>query len=86
MVNPDRTVHATLTTDAGVHLEIVRYSRSGKWWLEGGQPKRIAMSVHDAVVLCTVDPEAVWHEGRAGGQTFDARVRKTRARRRSVTG
>lgn len=85
-MDTNRTVHATLTTDADVQLEIVRYSRSGKWWLEGGQPKRTAMSVNDAVVLCEDKPEVVWHEGRPGGQTFDARVRKMRARRRSVKG
>lgn len=69
-------VHAVL--DGGAH--IVRYDRSGKWYLErGGVISRRRLSLSEAVALA-LEPGATVHLGCAGGRSFDAAVRKAQAR------
>jgi hypothetical protein len=71
----DRTVHASYDG-----MEIVRYDRAGKWYLEPTNPmlKRQAVTISQAV------SQALWAEahvmgriflGRSGGKVFDAKVR-----------
>jgi hypothetical protein len=71
----DRIVHADYDG-----MEIVRYDRAGKWYLEPTNPalKRQAVTIGQAV------HSALWGEanamgriflGRAGGKKFDAMVR-----------
>lgn len=70
-----RTVHAE-----GEHIEVVRYDRAGKWWLEAKRPMIPARPVPLRVaVQVAVD---LWEDGgtihlrRPGGTVFDARVRR----------
>lgn len=70
----DRIVHARYSG-----MEIVRYGRAGKWYLEPDHPtlKRQAVSMTDAA------KQAVWalanggevFFGRPGGMAFDRKVR-----------
>ena len=67
----DRRVHAS--SDRGV--EVVRYERAGKWYLEmPGVPRR-RIKLDEAVQQATL-PWVTWREGVPGGSTFDARVKK----------
>ena len=79
MTTFDRTVHAT-TGDGGV---LVRYDRSGKWYLEypgdtGQRRPRRCVLVRTAVELATAPGSKVFL-GQAGGQAFDAAYRRAAA-------
>lgn len=70
----DRTVHG-YTFDGG---EIVRYDRSGKWWIEHTDPRRL-IPARQVTVRVAVR-EALWNGNRAilglpGGRAFDAKVK-----------
>lgn len=80
----DRTVHAAYDG-----IEVVRYDRAGKWYLEPTDPtlKRQQVSIADAVAA------ARWgkryangqiHLGRCGGSRFDSLVQQEQ--RINVTG
>jgi hypothetical protein len=73
----DRTVHG-LTID---RKEIVRYDRSGKWYVEGGGI-RWRLTVDGAAWLAAF---GTFKPGLPGGQLFDARVRKFRLGRERIT-
>lgn len=74
MMGETRTVHARYPG-----MEVVRYDRAGKWYLEPTDPslKRQPVSITDAA------KQAVWALanggevlfGRPGGTMFDAKVR-----------
>jgi hypothetical protein len=70
----DRRVHA-----AYPGMEIVRYDRAGKWYLEPTDPslKRQAVSIDDAVrsALWGLDHDGLIFFGKPGGAAFDAKVR-----------
>lgn len=79
MTTFDRTVHAT-TGDGGA---LVRYERSGKWYLEypgdtGRRRPRRCVLVRTAVELATA-PGSKAFLGLAGGQVFDAAYRRAAA-------
>lgn len=67
----DRTVHASFG-----HLEIVRYDRAGKWYVEG-EPKRSPVSMLRAAHLARswrgIGGKVFF--GLPGGKKFDAAVR-----------
>lgn len=73
MSDDDRTVHAF-----GEVLEVVRYDRAGKWYIESkvGQPRQ-AVTIKQAVSI----GDNLWRNGgsinfgRKGGSTFDRMVR-----------
>lgn len=70
-MNPDRTVHAEYQD-----MEIVRYDRAGKWYLEPTIPglKRQNVSIKKAVASAKWGIEnanGVWHMRRPGGARFD---------------
>lgn len=69
------TVHAE---HPEVDYQVVRYDRAGKWRLHH-EGHRYPIDLRRAVLFATA-PGAIWHEGRPGGRTFDARVRATHAR------
>lgn len=74
-VNQDRTVHASAPG-----MELVRYDRSGKWYLE---PTIAGLPRQHVTISAAVD-WAMWawqnggspHIGRRGGSRFDALIRK----------
>ncbi len=76
----DRTVHAR--QDSYPHLEVVRYDRSGKWWLE--YPSGTLIPARRVNVTVAADKAAGFliyrtgtvNFGRPGGRTFDQRVRR----------
>lgn len=79
MTNHDRTVHCTIVPVGGGRIEIARYDRSGHYYLEDDGRRR-KISLTEAVAFAADKrPAVIWHEGRAGGTIFDARVRKARA-------
>lgn len=68
----DRTVHAM--TRLGV--EIVRYGRAGKWYIEGHRDQpRVRITLADAVRLAQQDGATAFL-GRPGGRSFDAKINK----------
>ncbi|ROR75999.1 hypothetical protein SAMN06295974_3855 [Plantibacter flavus] len=70
--NTDRTIHGW-TADGS---EIVRYDRSGKWYIEplpAAPGKRLQVSLADAVAAALLGKHAL---GRPGGSMFDAKIRK----------
>lgn len=78
----DRTVHATIHAESVGDVEVVRYDRAGKWWLEfpGGQRERVTLegaAFHAGGCLPTVDV----HFGLPGGSRFDSKVREFQWRR-----
>lgn len=75
MGNDDRRVHVR-TRDG---REVVRYDRSGKWWIEfpGGE-RRFRLKLSDAVSWA-FDPGVTVFFGVPGGGAFDAAVRRQRA-------
>jgi hypothetical protein len=75
----DRTVHVTINL-AGDQIEIVRYDRAGKWWLERATGYRRRLSLADAVAYAKESSNVIWHEGAPGGRMFDAWVRQMRGR------
>jgi hypothetical protein len=73
----DRTVHAV--THKGV--EIVRYDRAGKWFLEwplGSMVPCKHVGVNEAA-RTAVEHSADIRVGLPGGKAFDAKVRRFRA-------
>lgn len=80
--DPDRTVHCTIVPLGGGRIEIVRYDRAGKWYYEstnGSRKMRRLITVAEAVEFAAdTRPAVLWHEGRAGGLMFDAKVRRAR--------
>lgn len=83
-MSQDRTVHGF--TGDGHGGAVVRYDRSGKYYLEFPAEsglKRRALTLSEAVELATPAPERPGARpilDRPGGLTFDARVRKTSGR------
>ena len=75
--DPNRTVHAWLREDGQIAAEVVRYDRSGKFYIEyrDDRPRR-QVTLTEAAQAC-VDHHA--HFGRPGGSRFDAKVRALRA-------
>ena len=72
----DRTVHAV--TYKGI--EIVRYERAGKWYLEWPSGSMIPckhVGVGDAARTAVEHGQTI-NFGLPGGKTFDARVRRLR--------
>lgn len=71
----DRTVHARLHGD----IEIVRYDRAGKWYLEGGSLRRQEVTLREAALHakywrdCTENGQVFL--GLPGGGRFDQIVR-----------
>jgi len=69
----DRTVHAS-----GLGIEVARYDRSGKWWVETTDGKRRPITVSEAVDIA----EDLWRKGgtphmdRPGGARFNSLLRK----------
>lgn len=61
-------------------MEIVRYDRAGKWYLEPTDPilKRQAVTLHEAVQAgrWALEHGGVIYFGLHGGGAFDARVRE----------
>lgn len=68
----DRTVHGR--TYSG-RWEIVRYARSGKWYLEAAGERRQHIGVHHAATLAA---QGDFTPGLHGGRTFDWLVREKR--------
>lgn len=70
----DRTVHASYPG-----MQIVRYNRAGKWYLE---PTQLSLG-RQAITIAEAVETAIWgeghggtiHFGRPGGARFDAMVR-----------
>jgi hypothetical protein len=70
-MSADRTVHGYGTDDHGVHYEVVRYDRAGKWYIEfedGSSRKPVGV---------TNAARAASHPilGLPGGRLFDAAVK-----------
>lgn len=71
----DRTVHASVPSEDGL-LELVRYDRAGKWYIEGTLPRhgpRASVTIGDAIKIAII-----WRKrggstylGLPGGQRFD---------------
>lgn len=72
----NRTVHAEFRGEFGRMVEVVRYERAGKWWLEWDGGRR-AVSVADAATHA-VSRSGVVFLGRPGGRLFDAKVCQSR--------
>jgi len=68
----DRRVHAVLVDDT----EIVRYDRSGKWYVEPRKGKRRGVSVREAARQA--GSVGTVYLGLPGGSTFDRIVVKAR--------
>lgn len=71
---PDRTVHARLEDGR----EIVRYDRSGKWYIEQhGLPTRAPRHVQLAeAVRLAISPGSIVYLKLPGGSRFDAAVER----------
>lgn len=65
----NRTVHG-YTADGS---PIVRYERAGKWYVEPDGGKRRSVKLAEAALLAVAGRPLL---GRAGGQAFDAQVRR----------
>ncbi len=78
-MNQDRTIHAHYPG-----MEIVRYDRSGKWYLEPTDPRlpRQHIKLRDAVrqALWAQEHGGVIRLGRLGGTAFDRQLRPYLAR------
>lgn len=75
-INEDRTVHG-MTMNYTDPWQIVRYDRTGKWYLEHADGRRVRVGVrHAARVAAT----GVFTPGLPGGRVFDKLVREKRAR------
>lgn len=76
MTDSDRTVHAHCDC-----LEVVRYDRSGKWWIEYRDTRpRERIDVAQAAIeaLDCEGCDGLIFAGRRGGSTFDREVTKAR--------
>lgn len=76
----DRTVHVTIVAVDRDRIEVVRYDRAGKWYLED-RVRRRRLTFAEAVAFAEDRPAVIWHEGRPGGRLFDTHVRRLRAQR-----
>lgn len=65
----DRTVHASASG-----VEIVRYDRAGKWWLEYDNGARERLTLREAVYFATRKGTTIF-VGRPGGLAFDRKLR-----------
>lgn len=78
-MNGDRMIHASMETNGSTAV-VVRYNRSGKWYLERDAraliPRR-ALKLHEAVevAISWLDSGGLIHFDRPGGRQFDRRVR-----------
>lgn len=71
----DRSVHA-VTADG---VEVVRYDKAGKWFVENPDGTRRPITLPEAAELgaaAQVDPRGRMRFDLSGGQAFDARVRR----------
>lgn len=73
----DRTVHAR-----GGAVELVRYDKAGRWYVEGNGSKERVKTVADAVAIALMFER---NGGeiflfRPGGNQFDSKVRGARAK------
>jgi hypothetical protein len=66
----DRTVHAR--TPAG--NEVVRYDRSGKWYVESDNLPREHLTINEAVQMAMAPGTRIFFD-LPGGSTFDRKVR-----------
>ena len=80
----DRTVHAFYESATSTRLEIVRYDRAGKWWMEAGPDDRHPLKLNEAAWF-VARGGFTWIEKQPGGRAFDARVRKMIAAHQSET-
>ena len=77
---PDRRVHVTLVPPTGGRLDVVRYAKNRKWWLEGEYREhriRLPLTLQQAadIASCSdVESWAVWHSGVPGGEKLDRLV------------
>jgi hypothetical protein len=76
-VSDDRTVHGH-SMNRLEPWEVVRYDRSGKWYLESPDGRRQHVGVHHAAKVAA---DGNFTPGLPGGRTFDRLVRE---KRRSV--
>jgi hypothetical protein len=68
----DRTVHAEVPG----FEQVVRYDRSGKWYIEiDGARKHVSLGEAAKRALELRDQSGVIHLDRPGGRSFDRRVR-----------
>jgi len=77
---PDRRVHCELG-----QLQIVRYERAGKWYIEAGGaaprvPVTCAGAARYALAYKEKNPETVIHLGVPGGAAFDRKIRSAPGR------
>lgn len=89
MSDDTRTVHAEIvSTEFDWKVEIVRYDRAGKWYLEdttNGKTKRTAVTLSEAVdyfrrMRDSSRLTSTHYGGRHGGSQFDGRLRKAAQR------
>lgn len=71
----DRTVHGHSMFPSHP-WDIVRYDRSGKWYIEHEDGRKIPLSVRDAAFYTARNH---FNPGLPGGRIFDALVREFRA-------
>lgn len=83
--NPDRIVHASRLSPEGCRIEVVRYDRQGRWYLEWDQPspqrtrlKTLGEAVSQAVAI--EGEGGTIHLGQPGGKHFDYGVSGARQR------
>lgn len=73
----DRTVHASYPG-----MEIVRYDRAGKWFLEPTLPmlscRQVSLAEAVRAALSGLDNHGQVFLGRPGGTMFDAKIRRGR--------
>ena len=82
-MDDDRIVHCTISPVGGGRIEIVRYGRAGKCFLEDGA-RRKPLTVRQAASFAAEQrPAMIWNEGAFGGKAFDAAVRRLRAEQKS---
>jgi hypothetical protein len=74
VVKIDRRVHIRLRDGR----EVVRYDKSGKWWIEHPDGRRWHLMLSDAVSWAK-EPGAEVFFGLPGGQRFDKRVQEARS-------
>lgn len=67
-----RVLHAQYIQDHQL-VHIVRYEKSGKWWVES--PTSAVMVTINEAVQAALEHDAEILFGQPGGRTFDARCR-----------
>lgn len=76
----DRTVHGRAPRGLGPPNELVRYDRSGKWYLEWVDGERLHLRLAQVVGMAA-HPDGEAYLGLPGGRAFDAAVRRRKAER-----